>query len=90
MSWKRPGEIINKILRNSAGPIKDSIEKAWREIDYIKEKGNIVTFKKGTLIVKVKNSACLQEMSLQREKIKQDLNQKIEKKIKEIRFRLGG
>ncbi len=89
MKWEIAGNILDRILEQSKSSIKDDLEKAWNNIDESRM-AKIVTFKNGDMVLKAENSAELQILSLKREEIKQQLNNKLNGKVKNIRFRLGG
>jgi hypothetical protein len=53
MSWKKAGNILDKIIKKPAGNLKDRMEKEWDEIGE-KEKAVPVHFSDGLLTLKVK------------------------------------
>ncbi|MFH1837403.1 MAG: DUF721 domain-containing protein [Candidatus Omnitrophota bacterium] len=84
--------LLRKIGENAhkkGTPIID----AWREINNndLKKNAQVISLKKGTLIVEVGSSAWLYKFTLEKEKIKNEFNDKYKskRKIKDIRFRIG-
>lgn len=88
MRWKTTGDIIDKILCKII-PCKDEIEEAWNSMEESKN-ATIETFKDGEIILRTKNSACLQILTFKREEIKKKFNDRLGDKIKNIKLRLGG
>ncbi len=85
MNWKKAGNIVNKIIPDSGGNLKDRMEEAWNDIGE-KDKADPVHFSKGILTLKVKNSTYLQVLTYKKEEIKGKLNSRLDIEIKNIKF----
>ncbi|MFC2061081.1 DciA family protein [Elusimicrobiota bacterium] len=90
MNWKTTEQIIEDIIGDRKELVKDIVERIWKSIPGIEDKAEIVTLSNNELILKAKNSACLQELSFRREEIKEKMNKELKNKIKRIKLRLGG
>lgn len=91
MSWKNTENILDSILRKNKVFLKDKINRAWKECGE-SEKADIGYFRNGELTLKVKNSAYLQELSMNKSNIKKKMNANLDTdcKIKRINISLGG
>jgi len=89
MSWKKPSDLIDKMLEKSKLSVKDDLLSCWSSMPDSR-KAEVVTLDKGELILSVKNSAFLQEITFRKEQIKEELNRKIGNRISNIKLRLGG
>ena len=88
-NWKSTDSILRRIIGNRNPALKDSLEKAWLNFEDSKY-AVIETFRDGELVLRVKNSAHLQVLSMKREIIKTFLNERIERQVKNVKFCLGG
>jgi len=82
--------MIGGILKEIDVSVKDSVEKAWEELGIDPSKGSIMTMKNGVLFVKVPGSAQMQELWFRKDEIRGKLNSRLDNRIKDIRFRVGG
>ncbi len=91
VSWKKTENILDSILRKNKIFLKDKITEAWNNCPE-KDKADIMKFHRGELILKAKNSAYLQELSMNKGKIKNLMNKNLDPKckIKRINISLGG
>ncbi len=89
-NWKKTGSMIGGILKEIDVSVKDSVEKAWEELGIDPSKGSIMTMKNGVLFVKVPGSAQMQELWFRKDEIRGKLNSRLDNRIKDIRFRVGG
>ncbi|MGM0441848.1 MAG: DciA family protein [Elusimicrobiota bacterium] len=91
MSWKKTDSILDNILRKNKVFLKDKISEAWNKCDQ-SDKAVIKYFRNGELTLKAQNSAFLQELSMNKQNIKKEMNNylKSDCKIKRINISLGG
>lgn len=91
MTWKSTDNILDNILKKNKDFLKDKITRAWNECGE-NNKADIEYFRQGELTLKVKNSAYLQELTMNKSRIKKVMNDNLDSscKIKKINISLGG
>ncbi len=79
-------QFIEQTLKKfSVDPTHKQIFNIWQE--QFKDKGDIFKIKGGDIVIEVNNSVLLQELTLKRQQIKEELNKHLKKNIiKKIRF----
>ena len=90
MKWKSTASIIDNIIKDRKSAVKDDVESAWMGMKDVSRKADIITFSDGELVLKAHNSAYLQELSMKREIIIDNLNNRLKGRVKKIKYILGG
>ena len=80
--WKNAAGILDKIIPKEPS-IKDRVDQVWEELN---KPGEVKHLKGGTLIVKLPNSAVLQEMTYERQGIIEIMNEQLDLDIREVKF----
>lgn len=90
------GEKISEVKKSSNDKPKgilfeEEIRKIWKETvgDKAAKHSKPTSIRKGRMTILVDNSAWLYELNMGKERIIDFLNLKLEKKIEEIRFKIG-
>jgi len=89
MSWVNSENAIDRLLKGITRPRKDRVEQAWKKLEESKH-ADLEGFSNGELVIKVKNSAKLQLLNFKKDDIIKKMNDNLEERVINVRFRLGG
>ena len=89
MSWTNSANSVDRLLRSIGRPRKDRVEQAWKKLEESRH-ADLEGFSNGELVIKVKNSAKLQLLNFKKDEIIKKMNDSLEEKVNNVRFKLGG